>query len=146
MRQGTSRPLRRMVRIMSPAKPSWLSPQRASEEILQELQSSVSRLPASYLSLLRLGNGGEVGLSVNPYILCLDSAEYAISYWKGGAYTIQDVFVFGGNGSGELLAFDMRSPDTCPVICFDPIDPKDSIKQVAPSFEKLIVLVEGHDA
>ena len=131
---------------MSPDKPSWLSPRGASEEVLKELQSSVERLPASYLSLLRLGNGGEVGLSVSPYTLCLDSAEDAISYWKSGTYTIQNAFVFGGNGGGDLLAFDMRFPDTCPVICFDPIDPEGSIKQVAPSFEKFVALIEEHDA
>ena len=131
---------------MNPSKPSWLLPQGASEEVLKELQSSVVGLPASYLDLLRLGNGGEVGLSVSPYTLCLDSAEDALAYWRSGTYTIQEVFVFGGNGGGELLAFDMRQPGNCSVVCFDPIDPEGSIEQIAPSFEQFIEMVEGENA
>jgi hypothetical protein len=130
---------------MIPSKPSWLSPQGASEEVLKELQSAVVGLPASYLDLLRLGNGGEVGLSVNPYTLCLDSAEDAFAYWKSGTYTIQESFVFGGNGGGELLAFDMRQSGNCPVVCFDPIDPEGSIEQIAPSFEQFIAMIEGRE-
>ena len=128
---------------MSPSKPSWLLPQGASEEVLNELQSKVEGLPPSYIDLLRIGNGGEVGLSVSPYTLCLDSAEDALAYWKSGAYTIQNAFVFGGNGGGELLAFDMRQSVNNPVVCFDPIDPEGSIEQIAPSFDKFIALVEG---
>jgi len=131
---------------MSPSKPSWLFLQGASEEVLKELQSTVVGLPASYLDLLRFGNGGEVGLSVNPYTLCLDPAEDALAYWKGGAYTTQEVFVFGGNGGGELLAFDMRRSGNWPVVCFDPIDPEGSIEQIAPSFEQFIALVDSENA
>ena len=130
---------------MSKSKPSWLFPQGATEEVLKELQSSVVGLPASYLDLLRLGNGGEVGLSVSPYSLCLDSAEDALAYWKSGTYTIQEAFVFGGGGGGggELLALDMRQSSSYSVICFDPIDPEGSIEQIAPSFEQFIAMVEG---
>lgn len=131
---------------MSPSKPSWLLPQGASEEVLKELQSTVVGLPSSYLDLLRLGNGGEVGLSVNPYTLCLDSAEDALAYWKSGTYTIQEAFVFGGDGGGELLALDMRQPGICSVVCFDPIDPEGSVEQIAPSFEQFIAMVDGQNA
>lgn len=131
---------------MSPSKPSWLFLQGASEEVLKELQSTVVGLPASYLDLLRLGNGGEVGLSVNPYTLCLDPGEDALAYWKNGTYAIQEVFVFGGNGGGELLAFDFRQAGNCPVVCFDPIDPEGSIGTIAPSFEQFIALIDGENA
>jgi len=131
---------------MRPSKPSWLLSQGASEKVLKELQSSVVGLPASYLDLLRLGNGGEVGLSVNPYTLCLDTAEDALSYWKSGTYTIRDAFVFGGDGGGEILAFDMRQSGICSVVCFDPIDPEGSIEQVAPNFDQFIAMVEGENA
>lgn len=120
--------------------------QGASEKVLKELQSTVVGLPASYRDLLRLGNGGKVGLSVNPYILCLDPSEDAVAYWKSGTYTIQEFFVFGGNGGGELLALDMRQSGNCPVVCFDPIDPEGSIEQIAPSFEQFIALVDGENA
>lgn len=131
---------------MSQSKPSWLLSLGAPEDVLKELQSAVLGLPPSYLDLLRIGNGGEVELSVWPYTLCLDSAEDALDYWKSETYTIQDAFVFGGDGGGELLAFDMRQPDTCSVICFDPIDPEGSIEQIAPSFEHFIALVESENA
>jgi hypothetical protein len=128
---------------MSQSKPLWLLSQGASEEVLEELQSSVAGLPASYLDLLRLGNGGEVGLTLNPYTLCLDFAEDALAYWNSGTYTIQEAFVFGGNGGGNLLAFDMRQSGICSVVCFDPIDPEGSIEQIAPSFEQFIAMVDG---
>jgi hypothetical protein len=131
---------------MSPSKPSWLLPQGASAEVLNELQSEVVGLPTSYIDLLRIGNGGEVGLSVSPYTLCLDSAEDALAYWKSGAYTIQDAFVFGGNGGGELLAIDMRQLVNSPVVCFDPIDPAGSIEKIAPSFEQFIAMIDGENA
>ncbi|NOV29568.1 SMI1/KNR4 family protein [Methylomonas sp. ZR1] len=131
---------------MNSSKPSWLFPKGASEEVLKELQSTIVGLPASYLDLLRLGNGGEVGLPINPYRLCLDSAEDALAYWESGTYTIQEAFVFGSNGCGELLAFDMRQSGTCSVVCFDPIDPDGSIEQIAPRFEHFIALIEGENA
>lgn len=131
---------------MSQSKPFWLLPQGASEDVLEELQSSVVGLPVSYINFLRLGNGGEVRLSVSPYTLCLDSAEDALAYWKSSAYTIQEAFVFGGDGGGGLFAFDMRQFGICPVVCFDPIDPEGSIERIAPSFEKFIAMVEGDNA
>lgn len=87
------------------------------------MQSVIGRLPASYLELLRLGNGGEVGLAVPPYTLCPDSAESAIAYWNSGTCTAQNGFVFGGNVGGALLALDMREHVFGTVVCFDPIDP-----------------------
>jgi hypothetical protein len=131
---------------MSQSKPSWLFLHGASEEVLKELQLTVMGLPASYLDLLRLGNGGEVGLSVSPYTFCLDSAEDALDYWKSGTYPIQEVFIFGGNGGGELLAFDIRQSGISSVVCFDPIDPEGSIEQISPSFEQFIALVEDKNA
>jgi hypothetical protein len=125
---------------------TWLSPRGATEEILQELKSQVKGLPSAYIDLLRLGNGGEVGLKVSPLNLCLDSAEAALGFWKSGTYTLRGVFVFGGNGGGEYLAFDMRKAGACPVISFDPIDPEGSIEQVAPDFGHFMTLVVARDA
>lgn len=127
---------------MAKNKLSWLYPQGTSEEVLSELQSVVTGLPASYIDLLRLGNGGEVGLSVNPYNLCLDPAEEVIACWKNGMNTIQQWFVFGGNGGGELFAFDMQQSGNIPVISFDPIDPEGSVVQIAPSFDQFLAMAE----
>ena len=122
----------------------WLSHEGASPELLGELSSNVGPLPAPYLELLRRGNGGEVRLKVSPLNFCLDSAESALDYWQSGAYTATSVFVFGGNGGGSLLAFDLSAPGKWPVVCFDPIDPEGSLEVVAPDFESFLALVE-HD-
>jgi hypothetical protein len=124
------------------AVPHWLSAAGASPEVLNRLQREVVGLPESYLDLLRIGNGGEVGLCVNPYNLCLDSAEDALDYWSSGTYTKQDVFVIGGNGGGELIAFDLKSAVERRVICFDPISPDDSTEVIAENFDELMELCE----
>ncbi|HEX8670484.1 MAG TPA: SMI1/KNR4 family protein [Longimicrobium sp.] len=128
-----------------PAYP-WLSPEGAAEGVLRELQSAVSGLPAGYLDLLRLGNGGEVGLTVSPFNLCLDSAEDALDYWNSGTYPMNGVFVFGGDGGGSALAFDMRGSMPCPVISFQLIGPDGSVEQVAPSWESFLTLIDSEDA
>jgi hypothetical protein len=101
----------------------------------------VPLLPSAYLSLLSRGNSGEAELSVSPFNLCIDSAESALEYWQSGSYTMNGVFVFGGNGGGELLAFDMRQKQPWPVISFDPIDPEGSVEIVAGEFSLLLKLV-----
>lgn len=131
---------------MKDAVPNWLFPERASAEILAELKAEVGALPNSYLDTLRQGNGGEVSLTVDPFTLCLDPAEAALDYWRSGTYTISGVFVFGGNGGGSLLAFEMNTPGEWPVVSFDPIDPEGSITEVAPDFESLLGLVGERDA
>ena len=123
-------------------RPSWLAAEGASPQVLRELEAAVGQLPRGYLSLLARGNGGEVGLRVSPFVLCLDSAEAALEYWSGGAYTASGVFVFGGNGGTSLLAFDLRVLGN-PVVEFDPIDPKGSMARVADNFEALLELTEA---
>lgn len=123
----------------------WLSSKGASSAVLRDLSSIVGPLPASYLALLRRGNGGEVGLKVSPLNFCLDSAESALHYWKSGTYTASKVFVFGGDGGGSLLAFDLSEPEEWPVVCFDPIDPQGTLTVVAPDFDSLLALVVPDD-
>ena len=122
--------------IMKNHAPSWLFPEGAS----------VDSLPSSYLSLLSVGNGGEVGLHVNPFTLCLDPAESALDYWRNGTNPMSGVFVFGGSGGGEMLAFDLRAPAKWSVVSFDPIDPEGSIQQIAHDFESFLELVKEQDA
>ena len=66
--------------------------------------------------------------------------DYQLAEYAPGFLT------FGGNGGGELLAFDMRRSGNWPVVCFDPIDPEGSIEQIAPSFEQFIALVDSENA
>jgi hypothetical protein len=128
---------------MSSPAPTWLNPAPAPSRVLQELEREVGPLLSSYLQCLRWGNGGEVGLRVSPLTLCLDSAESALDYWRSGTYTKRGVFVFGGSGGGDLLAFDLRVPGVWPVVCFDPIDPEGSTEPVAASFEALLTHCEA---
>jgi hypothetical protein len=120
------------------ASPVWLAAVGAPSEALRELAREVRGIPLAYLELLRRGNGGEVGLRVSPFTLCLDPVDSALSYWRSGTYTLSGVFVFGGNGGGTLLAFDLRNPGSAPVVSFDPIDPEGSLEVVAPDFETLL--------
>lgn len=122
--------------------PHWLSAPGASPEVIDRLRREVASLPKSYLDLLHTGNGGEVGLCVSPYNLCLDSAESALDYWLSGTYTKQDVFVIGGDGGGELIAFDLGSAAENRVVCFDPISPDDSTQVIAETFEELLEFCE----
>jgi hypothetical protein len=131
--------------ILSGVVASWLVEVGASPAAIRELQLAVPELPVSYLELLSIGNGGEAHLQVSPGLLCLDSAEQALSYWHSGTYPMSGIFVFGGNGGGELIAFDFREPGKSPVVRFDPIDPEGSLSQIASGFEELIALVGGSD-
>ncbi|OOG61878.1 hypothetical protein B0E46_14405 [Rhodanobacter sp. B04] len=108
---------------------------------MDALLLAIPALPGNYIDLLARGNGGEVELAISPYNFCLDSAEAALDYWASGTYTMKNVFVFGGNGSGSLLAFDMRAPEPWPVISFDPIDPEGSIENIATDFSSFLSLV-----
>ena len=119
----------------------WLAENPAGPDALSVLRNAVPLLPKEYLALLSRGNGGEAALSVSPFNLCIDSVESALGYWQSGTYAMKGVFVFGGNGGGELLAFDMRKREPWPVISFDPIDPEGSIEIVANDFSLLLKLV-----
>lgn len=122
----------------------WLFDRGAKPQVLRDLVREVGSLPSSYLKLLAIGNGGEVGLIVSPFILCLDSAEHALDYWRSGTYTMNDIFVFGSSGGSSLFAFDLRKSGEFSVLEFDPIDPEGSIEVVAPDFDGLLELVK-HD-
>jgi hypothetical protein len=124
------------------AREKWLANVPASPAALGALRDAVPSLPAEYLALLSRGDGGEVGLTASPLNLCIDTAEAALAYWYSGTYTMLGVFVFGGDGGGTSLAFDMRGQEPWPVISFDPIDPKGSTEWVADSFLDLLDLVE----
>jgi len=122
-------------------KEEWLSESPASPGALNALRAAVPSLPEDYLALLARGNGGETELSVSPLNLCIDPAEDALDYWQSGTYTMDGVFVFGGNGGLQLLAFDMRQPEPWPVVAFDPIDPEGSLEIVAYDFSSLLKFV-----
>lgn len=130
----------------------WFGAPSASAEVLAELKRiSPVELPDAYYRLLAFTNGGEGPLPVNPYNLCLDTAAEVIEAVRTRNYGRADLaefVVFGGNGGGELLAFDIRHKAPWPVVMIDMVAGPESVEQVTPNFDTFIELVgrEADDA
>ena len=101
-------------------------------------------LSESYFSLLSFSNGGEGPLPVQPLWLCLYSAEEVIHFHQQGTFKefFDGVFVIGGNGGGEAVAFDLTSKPY-PVVSFDMtnINIDESVRPIAHNFEALLDLI-----
>ena len=69
-------------------------------------------LPAEYLALLAFSDGAGGMLKVDPGWFQMWLAREVIEMNKGYGVSefIPGFFGFGSNGSGELLAFDVRTP------------------------------------
>ena len=127
----------------------WFKQEAASAEALAKLKKAAGvELPAEYIELLAYSNGGEGPLSVSPFTLCLDSVESAISYKESKTYTkfFPGFFVFGSNGGGSLLAFDLRGSIPWPVVAIDDtnIDLDESVGFVADDFCSFLAYVGVH--
>ncbi len=125
---------------MIPSNRKWFSQPPASAEVVEALRSLENvELPPRYLQLLAFSNGGEGPLSVQPWNFCLDSAEVAAQYWREEAFSefFPGFFVFGGNGAGELIAFDLRGAKPWPVVALDSAnaDLRDTVLVVAENFD-----------
>jgi hypothetical protein len=138
---------------MIPADRVWYKFPGASREALQELRANVGvELPDEYYDLLAFSNGGEGPLSVSPYNFCLDSAEDATKYKVTKSYEefFPGFFVFGGNGGGEYIAFDLRGSKPWPVVAIDMtnINLSESVQLIAIDFPSFLALVgmEKQDA
>ena len=102
------------------------------------------QLPDEYYQLLSHSNGGEGPLPVEPLYFVLDPAEHAASPTQLSLYQqmAPGMFVIGGNGGGEVIAFDLRSGSASwPIVCFDPIDPEGSTQLIAESFKAFVALM-----
>ena len=125
---------------------SWRAAPPATAESIRSLRSAVGEnLPNEYVELLASSNGGEAALSVQPYNLCLDSAEDALHYWNSGTYRndFPGFFVIGGSGAGEYIAFDTRQSLPWPVVALDMTntDLSESVLPIAKDFSGLLALV-----
>lgn len=132
-----------------PPSKQWFRNEGASLDALQVLMNSVEvELPKEYLELLVFSNGGEGPLPVPYYTLCLDDAESASNPAKVELFKnlYPGWFVFGGDGGGELYAFDLTGEQPWPVIRFDGIDPEGSVEKVAESFAIFMQLLAATDA
>jgi hypothetical protein len=132
---------------MLPFDRQWFSQSAASDHALANLEQAVGvPLPAEYLALLSFSNGGEGPLPVEPYNFCLDSVEITTEAWSGGSYRefFPGFLVFGGNGGGEYIAFDLRSSiQPWPVVALNMTntDLSESVTPIANDFASFLKLV-----
>ncbi|WP_454688511.1 SMI1/KNR4 family protein [Achromobacter aloeverae] len=124
----------------------WFKADGATTDVISALRSvSPAAVPARYYELLAFSNGGEGPLPVQPFNFCLDTAEEVAASARDGRYKefFADFFVFGGNGGGELIAFDMRVDAPWPIVAIDMtnIDLEESVASVAPDFEKFVEMI-----
>jgi hypothetical protein len=117
----------------------------ASAHTIAALRSAAPyELPESYVQLLSVSNGGEGPLPVSPFNLCLDPVEGVIARLANGNDGQSDFdgfLIFGGNGGGEYLAFDMRQGKPWPVVTVDMVGGGSSAEGVAPDFDKFLDLI-----
>jgi hypothetical protein len=123
----------------------WHRSLGASESALTELRAAAPQvLPEEYYLLLRLSNGGEGLLPVGPFNFVLDAVEVVLDPWQISYYAqiAPDMFVFGSNGGGELVAFDLRGKSPpWPIVYFDAIAPEESVQSVAENFTAFVSLI-----
>ncbi len=123
----------------------WHGTAGAAAEVVEELRAAApTGLPDSYLRLLSFSDGGEGPLPVNPFTLCLDPAQEVIACLANGNYgqpECDGFLIFGGNGGGEYLAFDMRQAPPWPVVTIDMVAGPESAEVVAPDFDNFIDLI-----
>jgi hypothetical protein len=123
----------------------WFAVPAAPREMLDELrQVAPVELPASYYQLLAFSDGGEGPLPLNPFNLCLDASNQvteAIRTKNYGQPDLAGFIVFGGNGGGELLAFDVRGAAPWPIVTIDLVVGAASAEQVAPDFDAFMELI-----
>ncbi|MBD8494915.1 SMI1/KNR4 family protein [Pseudomonas syringae] len=123
----------------------WYGVCGASQVALAALREAAPQgLPEEYFQLLAFSNGGEGPLHVRPLILVLDSAQCAADPERIAFYaqTLPGLFVFGSNGVGDFIAFDLRGASPpWPVVWFDAVEPEDSIQLIAADFVQFMAWV-----
>ena len=133
---------------MISADRDWHKQEGATSEQLSGLRSILTfQLPDPYWRLLSYSNGGEGPLAAQPCYFQLDSAEASIAFIKARPYgdELNGFHVFGSNGAGEFIAFDMNAPSPWPIVYIDMVTGRESARSIAPDFESFLQLV-GRDA
>ncbi|MFG6465515.1 SMI1/KNR4 family protein [Roseateles sp. BYS87W] len=122
----------------------------ASLEAIEHLRKKIpSQIPCGYLNLLAATDGGEAALPVAPYNCCLDDATTVLT---GGAkawrqrWLEEGFFIIGGDGGGELLAFDLRTQGEPPIVAIDMVAGSESAMMVAPSVEAFVAMLGREEA
>ena len=116
-------------------------PPASEDDIASLIASSLISLPAEYLDLLRMSNGGTASLSGYPSYVRIWPAlradeynrDYEVQKWLPG-------FIgFGDNGGPDMVGFDTRHGEPYPVcaIPFAPMEWDAAMGQV-PDFNAFI--------
>jgi len=122
---------------------NWSGNPPAKSEALDRLRRVAGvQLPEDYFSFLTFSDGGEGSLAIDPGYIVIDSAEDAASQKEKKTFDefFPGFFMFGGNGGGELFAFDVRGPMPWPIVMIDMtnIDLKESVVRIAEDFSDLL--------
>ncbi len=99
-------------------------------------------LPDEYLKFLAFSDGGEGPLAIDPGYVVIDPAADAADQKEEKTFEefFPGFFMFGGNGGGELFAFDLRGSRPWPVVMIDMtnIDLKESVVPIATDFSEFL--------
>lgn len=129
-------------KVLSQAERQWTAKSPASEPEIALLKSSArTELPAEYLDLLRLGNGGEGTLKLPPLWFVLYSIEECIAWCHTDKFVLTqfpEFMFFGSNGGMESIAFDLRVEPPWPIVMIDQIAGRASAKVIASNIETFI--------
>ena len=128
---------------------AWLGAPGIAEEQLQELVRKFPELPAEYLELLRVNNGGEGELNLPPRWFQLYDAQTVMEIASMEITELHPGFIFfGSNGGLETIAFNIRGTAPWPVVMLDTVAGPDSAVQIAQSVGEFIqaIGVAFHDA
>ncbi|MBS1993468.1 MAG: SMI1/KNR4 family protein [Cyanobacteria bacterium SZAS LIN-3] len=131
-----------IAEILAKNRFQWDREKGALEAAVTELsQSAGFTLPESYLEFLRLCNGGYGELPVDPLWFVIWPAEKVIEANRDLQVAIyaSGFFGFGGNGGGEMLAFDLTKPVSSAVFSLPMIGMERGTEiLVAPDFETFV--------
>jgi hypothetical protein len=114
----------------------WMRELPADGRIVEQLEAALPALPADYLAFLRLSNGGEGVLGVEPGWFQLWTAEEVPRRNQDYAVTelLPGYIGFGSSGGGELLAF--APTRRIVMVPFIPMDASEA-RVMATSFREL---------
>jgi hypothetical protein len=126
---------------LSQPKRDWSAAAPASEtEIAHLVSRARAELPAEYLSLLLLSNGGEGPLALPPLWFQFYAVKDCIELCHNSQVIecFPDFIFFGSNGGLESIAFDMRAGPPWPIVMIDQIAGPESAKEIAPDMAAFI--------
>jgi hypothetical protein len=127
----------------------WLPKEPASAADIAQLPlKAQAELPTEYVELLRFSNGGEGPLALPPRYFVLYSVRECIALFQGNRHIIEQFpgfMLFGSNGGGEYLAFDIRVRPPWPVVMVDAVAGPETAEQIAPDMATFIQAVGLED-